>query len=262
MEGQAGVDGIAHLLRQLADGEITGIAEVDRAGVIAVHQLDHALHQIIDVAEGTGLGAIAIDGKGFSAQGLNDEVAHHPAIVGEHAGPVGVEDAGDADLNAMDPMEIEAEGFSDALALDVAGADAVGVGRTSVALRLGVHLGIAADLTGGGEQQARADAAGEAEHVGGAQEAGLGGLDGVVLTVHEGGGAGQVPDAVDLKANRFGDVVADQLKVGMADPAADVVHAAGEVVVEANHLLSCMHETIHQVGADEDGAAGDKVAHQ
>ena len=124
-----------------------------------------------------------------------------------------------------------------------------------------MHLGVAVHLGGAGQQQAGPDAAGQAEHVVGAQEAGFGRLDRVVLVVHRRGGAGQVPDAIHLQADRFGHIVADQLKAGMADPLGDVGLAAGEVVVEADHLLAGLHQPIHQVGAHETGATGDEIAH-
>lgn len=102
------------------------------------------------------------------------------------------EDAGDADLNAVDAVVVEAEAFGNPLALVVAGADAVGADRAAVAHALEVHLRIAVGLAGGSQQQAGADAAGEAEHVGRADEAGLGGLGRSVLVMHRRGGAGQM----------------------------------------------------------------------
>src|SRR5438309_295259 len=70
------------------------IAEIDRAGdvVAGCHQAQEALHQIVDVAEGAGLGAIAEDGDGLALEGLDDEVGDHAPIVGMHARTVGIED--------------------------------------------------------------------------------------------------------------------------------------------------------------------------
>ena len=228
----------------------------------AIHQPDHAFHQVVHVAEGAGLAAVAVEGERLAAQGLHDEVAHHPAVIGQHARPVGVEDAHHADLGAVHALVVETEGFGDALALVVTAADADRVHAAAVALGLGVHLGVAIHLGGAGQQQAGTDAAGQAEHVVGTEEARLGGLDRVELVVHRRGGAGQMPDAVHLQADRIGHVVADQLKAWMADPLADVLLAAGEVVVEADHLLAGLHQPVHQVGAHETGTAGHQVAGQ
>ena len=188
----------------------------------AVHQPDHALHQIGHVAEGAGLTAVAVEGEGFAAQGLHDEVAHHPAVIGQHARPVGVEDAHHADLRAVHALVVEAEGFGDALAFVVAAADADGIDAAPIALWLGMHLGVAVDLTGGGHQQPGTHAPGQTQHVVGAKETGFGGLDRVELVVHGGSRAGQVPDPVNFQPDRLGDVVANQLKAGVADPLGDI----------------------------------------
>ena len=175
----------------------------------AIHQPDQSLHQVVHVAEGPRLGAGAVERQRLAAQGLDDEIADHPAVIGQHAGPVGVEDAHDANLHAMHALVVKAEGFGHPLALVVAGADAMGVDVAAIALGLGMDLRIAVDLGRAGEQQPRPNPAGQAQHVVGADEAGLGRFDRVVLVVHRRGGAGQVPDAVHLQADRLGHVVAD-----------------------------------------------------
>ena len=88
------------MLSELADGEFVGVAEVDGAGEFGgrCHEADEALDEIIHVAKGTGLGAVAINRDGLAAEGLHDEVRNHPAILRVHAGAVGVEDAGDFDF--------------------------------------------------------------------------------------------------------------------------------------------------------------------
>ena len=42
----------------------------------------------------------------------------------------------------------------------------------------------------------------------------------------------------------------------------DVLLAAGEEVVDANHIVPVLDETIAKVGAEKPGAAGDKDAHE
>jgi len=68
-----------------------------------------------------------------------------------------------------------------------------------------------------------------------------------------------VPDPVVLQFDRLGNVVADQLEARVADPLGDVGLAAGEIVIEADHLLAVRHQPVHQVGAHEAGAAGNQV---
>ena len=160
----------------------------------------------------------------------------------------------------MHALVVEAESFRDALALVVTGANADRIHAAAVVLRLGMHIGIAIHLTGGGQQQAGLHAAGEAEHVVSAEKTGFGGFDRIGLVVNRRGGAGEVPDAVDFKLDRFGDVVADELKAGVIPPLAHVGLAASEGVVETKHLLTGLHQSIHQVGTKKTSAAGDQVA--
>ena len=160
----------------------------------------------------------------------------------------------------MHALVVETEGFGDALALVVAGANADRVHTTPVALRLGMHLRIAIHLAGGSQQQPRPHPPRQTEHVVGAQETGLGGFDRIELIVNRRGRAGQMPDAIHLQPDGIGDVVADQLETGMADPVADVVLATGVVVVEADHLFAGLHQPIDQMGAQKASPTGDQVA--
>ena len=112
------------------------------------------------------------------------------------------------------------------------------------------------------QQQPGPHPPGQAQHVVSAQVAGFGSFDRVELVVDRGGRASQMPDPIHLELDRLGHVVADQLKAGMADPLGDVDLAAGEVIIEANHLLTGLHQPIHQVGAHKTRSACNQVARQ
>ena len=237
-----------------------GITQVDGPDGIAIHQADQAIDQIVDITKETALAAVPIEGDRLTAQGLHDEITHHTAIVGQHAWTVGVEDASDADLAAVHALVIEAKGFSDAFALVVTGANADRIHTSAITLGLGMHVWIAIDLTGGGEQQAGLYAAGQAQHVVRAKETGFGGFDRTGLVVNWRSRAGEVTDAIDFELDRFGDVVADELKAGVIPPLAHVGLAAGEGVVETKHLLTGLHQSIDQMGTKKTSTAGDQVA--
>ena len=83
------------------------------------------------------------------------------------------------------------------------------------------------------------------------------GLDRIVLVVDRRGRAGKVVDFVHLHEQREGDVVAHQLKVGIADQVRDVVLGAGEEVVHAQDVAAVGEQALAQVGAEE---AGDEDA--
>ena len=53
------------------------------------------------------------------------------------------------------------------------------------------------------------------------------------------------------------DVVLDELEAFVADQVGDVEHRAGAEVVDAQHVVATVDETITQVGAEEAGASGD-----
>lgn len=59
---------------------------------------------IVDIAEGSRLIAVSVDGDGLIEQGLNNEFAHDTAIVGVHVRPIGVEDTAYLGLDAVNPV--------------------------------------------------------------------------------------------------------------------------------------------------------------
>ena len=117
-------------------------------------------------------------------------------------------------------------------------------------LRLGVDVGVAVDLAGGGLEDLGLQALGQPQPIDGPVDAGLGGLHGVELVVDGGGGAGQ----------REGDVVAQELEVGVGEQVRDVVLGAGEEVVHADDVVPVGEQALAEVGAEEAGAAGDEDA--
>jgi hypothetical protein len=83
-------------------------------------------------------------------------------------------------------------------------------------------------------------------------------LDGVVLVVDGGCGACEVVDLVDLEEDGLDDVVADHLEVGVAEVVHHVLLASREEVVDDDHAVAARHQAVHEVAADEPGAAGDE----
>ena len=53
--------------------------------------------------------------------------------------------------------------------------------------------------------------------------------------------------------------MADEFEPWMANPARDVGLTTREIVVEADHLITGLHQTVDQVGAEEAGTSGDEV---
>jgi len=255
-------DFFEHFFGELEHGEFAGVADVDRAGERrVVHEADEALDQVVHVAERAGLGAIAVDGEILAAQGLDDEVGNDAAVIGMHARAVGVENPDDADVHAVLAVVVHEEGLGATFPLVITRADADGVDVSPVALRLRVDGGIAIDFGGAGLEHAGLGALGEAEAVDGSHDRGFDRLDGIVLVMRRGGGAGEVVDLIDLELEGVDDVVTDQFERGMADEVEDVAFAAGEKVVEADDFVAFMEKPLAEVGAKESRTTGDQNAH-
>jgi len=119
---------------KLSDGEFAGVSEVDGPVEIvrSVHHSNDAFNEIIDVAEGSGLGAGAVDSEVFAFECLPYEIGDDSTVEGVHARTVGIEDSDDADIELVHAEVVEAEGFCGAFAFVVAGAGSDGVDVSAV----------------------------------------------------------------------------------------------------------------------------------
>src|SRR5205807_4272830 len=104
---------------ELGDRGLYRIAKVDGARDVvgSGHQREEPLDQVVDIAEGAGLAAVAIEGDWRALQGLDDEVGDDAAVIGVHARAVGVEDADDADAQIVLAVIVEEQSLGAALAL-------------------------------------------------------------------------------------------------------------------------------------------------
>src|SRR6266511_934786 len=143
-----------------------------------------------------------------------------------------------------------------AIVIEPPGADRVDV--APVALWLRVHLGVAVDLAGRGEQEASALLLGEAKGVVGSQRADLERLDRVAQVVDRAGGRGEMEHRVDRPGDVdvVGHVHLDELEV-LAAEILDVGGPAGEQGVHADDLEPLGQQPAAQVRPEETGPAGD-----
>ena len=257
-----------HFFGQLPNGEFVGVAQVDGAGEAGatvgcaggVHEAHEAFNEVVHITKAAGLLAVAIQGDVFAFEGLHDEVADHPPVVGVHARAVGVENAGHANVQPVLAVVVKKQGFGAALAFVVAAAWANGVHVAPVSFGLRVHGRVAIHLAGAGLKNARFHPFGQAQHVDGAVHAGFGGLHRVVLVVHRAGRAGQVVDLVNFEVQRKRHVVANELEARVVVQVLKVALAAGEQVVSANHVVAALKQAVNEVAAQKTGAAGDENA--
>ena len=238
---------------QFVDGEFIGVAYVDRAREIVgriVHQADHPFDQVVDILERAGLFTVAVDRDRFVAQCLDDEIRDYAAVVDVHLRAIGVENPDDFHRDAMFAVVAHEERLGTAFALVVARADAQRVDVAPVILALGVDQRVAVDLRGRGLEDFRPVVFGHAQHVDRADHRRLGGFDRVVLVVDRRSGAGEVVDLLDLGHVGIDDVVADDLEIGVRQQVSDVAFVTGEIVVDADDVVTFREQPFAQMGAD------------
>ena len=166
-DGRPGAGKLSDLLGNGEHGDLLRVAEIDRPGDrrLARHELHEASDQVVDIAEGARLPAAAEDGQGLAAQRLGDQGRDDPTVRHPHARPIGVEDAGHLDGQAVTPAEVEEQGLGRPLALVVAGAGADRVDMAAIGFLLRVLQGIAIDLAGRGLEDPGTGALGPFQHV-------------------------------------------------------------------------------------------------
>src|SRR5262249_56513210 len=104
--------------------------------------------QVRDIAEGPGLGAVAVDRERVPVQGLHDEVRHHASVVFLHSRPVGVEDTGDFDVQMELLVIVEKQRFGATLASVLTGPWSDRVEISPIGLRLRVDVWLAMPTPG------------------------------------------------------------------------------------------------------------------
>ena len=180
-------------------------------------------------------------------EGLYDKVGYNATIIRPHIRAVSVENTDDTNIDLVFAVVVEKEGFGDALAFVVASSDTDGVDVSTVALGLGVNVGVAVDFRGGGLENAGFDTFGEAEAVDRPHHRRLCRLDRVILIVNGGSWAGEVEDPVDFDFEGVDDIVAHELEVVVVEEVVDVAAAAGEEVIHADDFVSIVQEAFTEV---------------
>ena len=175
-----------------------------------------------------------------------------------HARAVSIEYPGDLDRDLVLPVIVEEERFGAALSLVIAGAQPDRIDAAPVVFGLWMHLGIAVDLAGRGLKDARLDPLGQPQHVYRSMYACLGRLYRIALVVDGRCGTSEVVNFVDLDVEGEGNVMAQQLEVGMSDEMRDVVLGPRKEIVDADDVVTTGQETLAEVRPQEAGASGNQ----
>ena len=129
-----------------------------------------------------------------------------------------------------------------------------------VILLLGMDVGVAINLAGGGLENLCPDALGQTEHVDRAVDAGLGGLHRVVLVMDRRGRTGQVVDFIHLDVQRESDVVPHEFETLVLHQRQDIGLGAGEQIIGANDVMPLIEQDLAEVRTEKTGAAGNENA--
>ena len=223
-----------------------------------------AADQVVDVAEGAGLRAVAEDGQRLVLERLADEGRDRAPVVGAHARAVGVEDPGDAGVHALLAVvgHHERLGVALRLVVDAAGADRVHV--APVGLRLRVHLRVAVDLARRGDEETSSLELRQAEHVVRPIGADLERVQRQAQVVDRAGRAREVEDEVDalIDEEGRGDVVVDEEELVAVVQMFDVLQRPRVEVVDADDAVALLQEVVAEMRPEEAGPAGnDRSAH-
>lgn len=253
---------LEHEFCQLEHGELTRVAKVHRTdNLLLLHEAHESLDEIVDIAEGAGLGTLTVNREILTLQGLNDEVGDDASIVWKHARTVGIENTDDTDIDAVFAMIVKEERLGRTLPLIIAGAQSNGIHVPPIGFGLRVNIGITINLRGGGLEDACLDPLGKAKAVDGTDHGGLHRLDGIILVVGWRSRAGKVIDTIDLKLEWVDDVVANEFEAGIPQEVLDIGLATGEEIIKANDFMPLLDEAVAKVGAKESSSAGDKDTH-
>ena len=196
---------------------------------------------------------------GLFRQRLADERRHHAAVVQPHARAVGVEDADNAGLDLVFAVIGHRHGLGKTLGFVVTAARADGVDVAPVFFGLRMHQRVAVNFRGGGDQEARVFVLGQAERLVRAQRADLQGLDRDLQVINRAGGRGEMPDVIHrrIEENKFRHVLLDEFEIRVAAQMRDVVHRAGDKIVDANDFVAARQQQVGQMRAEKTGGAGD-----
>jgi hypothetical protein len=78
----------------------------------------------------------------------------------------------------------------------------------------------------------------------------------IALVVNGRGRTGQIEDLVDFDIERESDVVANDLEQRVIAQVQDIVHRAGVVIIDTEHMVAAIEQPFAEVGPQKPGPAG------
>ncbi len=118
----------------------------------SIHHSNETIDHVLHITERSGLCPIPKDGNRLIPQGLHDEIANHPPIVGVHSGAVGVEDAYNPDVHIILSVIVEKQGFCTPFPFIITGPKPYGIHISPIRLILWMDCRVSVNFARGGLQ--------------------------------------------------------------------------------------------------------------
>ena len=122
-----------------------------------------------------------------------------------------------------------------------------------------MNEGIAVDLRGGGDEEARALVLRQAERLVRAERADFERLDGEFEVIHRAGGRGEMPDEIHrlLEEDELSDILLNELEGRVPTEVSNVLDAAGDEVIQADDPVAARQQKVGQMRAEEASGTSD-----
>src|SRR5690606_20236754 len=146
-------------------GSLVRVTDVDRFHIVAHQQSVDALDLIVDIGEGTGLGAVPKHRQVLPAKRLAHKGGDHTPVIEPHPGTVGVEDADDAGIQPVVPVVGHGDGLHKAFGLVIDPPGPYGAHVPEIIFTLGMYQRVTVNLRGGSHQDTGLVVLGQAQEV-------------------------------------------------------------------------------------------------
>lgn len=82
-------------------------------------------------------------------------------------------------------------------------------------------------------------------------------MNGIVLVVRGGGGAGKIVDFIHFHGKRLCNVVCQRPESGTVQQVQEILFGTRKIIVDAGDLVTVVQQAFTEMGANESGSPGD-----
>jgi hypothetical protein len=153
---------------------------------------------------------------------------------------------------------IEEQGLSATLPLIITGPQSDGIDVSPIGFHLWMDGGVTIDFRGRGLKDLCLEPFRESQHVDGAMDIHLGRLYRIVLVMDRRGGTGKIINFIHFYVQGKGDVLAEELKIGILQEVNDISLDSCIKIVHTKDIIALFYEMIAEVRTEKTGASGNQ----